>query len=62
MNNTEIDWPAYIRLMEQLLSVPLNDERRAELEVQLRRIADMAQPLMAFPLPQRQDVAGEYRL
>lgn len=62
MSDNTFDWPTYIRLMEQLLAVPLNDERRAELEVQLTRIAAMAQPLMAFPLPHRQEVAGEYRL
>ncbi|SCB98325.1 Protein of unknown function [Kosakonia oryzendophytica] len=62
MNTTDFDWLTYIRLMEQLLAVPLDDARRAELEVQLTRIAAMAQPLMAFPLPHRQEGAGEYRL
>ena len=62
MNTTDFDWPTYIRLMEQLLAVPLDDARRAELEVQLTRIAAMAQPLMVFPLPHRQEGAGEYRL
>lgn len=61
MNET-FDWPAYIRLMEQLLAVPLDDARRAELEIQLTRIAAMAAPLLAFPLDNRQDVAGVYRL
>ncbi|MEQ4453538.1 oxalurate catabolism protein HpxX [Kosakonia sp. YIM B13605] len=60
--NTTFDWPTYIRLMEQLLDVPLDDTRRAELEIQLARIAAMAQPLMAFTLPHRQEGAGEYRL
>jgi hypothetical protein len=49
MSDNTLDWPTYIRLMEQLLAVPLDDARRAELEVQLTRIAAMAQPLMAFP-------------
>ncbi|WP_433690165.1 oxalurate catabolism protein HpxX [Kosakonia cowanii] len=62
MNNDATDWPAWIRLMEQVLEVPLDDARRAELEVQLARIAAMAQPLMQFPLPPRQEGAGEYRL
>jgi hypothetical protein len=56
------DWPTYISLMEQLLDVPLNDERREELAVQLARIAAMAGPLLAFELPQRQEVAGVYKL
>lgn len=56
------DWPAYIRLMEQLLAVPLDDARRAELAIQLARMELLAQPLMDFPLPHRQDGAGEYRL
>lgn len=62
MNNDATDWPAWIRLMEQILEVPLDDARRAELEVQLARIAAMAQPLMQFSLPPRQEGAGEYRL
>lgn len=62
MNNDTTDWLAWIRLMEQILDVPLDDTRRAELEVQLARIAAMAQPLMQFPLPPRQEGAGECRL
>lgn len=62
MSDNKFDWPGYIRLMEQLLAVPLDDARRAELEIQLTRIAAMAEPLMAFPLPHRQEGAGEYRL
>lgn len=62
MTETPFDWPAYIQLMEQLLNVPLDDARRRELEVQLTRMAALADPLMAFPLPQRQEVAGVYKL
>ncbi|WP_437890043.1 oxalurate catabolism protein HpxX [Phytobacter sp. V91] len=62
MSDNKFDWPGYVRLMEQLLAVPLDDARRAELEIQLTRIAAMAEPLMAFPLPHRQEGAGEYRL
>jgi hypothetical protein len=58
----EIDWSTYIDCMEQLLEIPLDDERRKELAVQLTRMADMAAPLMAFDLPQRQEVAGVYKL
>lgn len=57
-----IDWPTYINLMEQLLTVPLDDERRQELALQLARIAAIAEPLMAFELPQRQEAAGVYKL
>ena len=57
-----IDWPTYIQLMEQLLNVPLDDARRKELEVQLIRMAALAEPLMDFPLPQRHEVAGVYKL
>ena len=62
MTAKPIDWPAYIQLMEQLLNVPLDDARRKELEVQLTRMAALAEPLLDFPLPQRQDVAGVYKL
>jgi hypothetical protein len=62
MKSKTIDWPTYIQLMEQLLNVPLDDARRKELEVQLTRMATLAEPLMDFPLPQRQEVAGVYKL
>ncbi|NWC63341.1 oxalurate catabolism protein HpxX [Cedecea sp. P7760] len=62
MNQPSFDWQNYIALMEQLLAVPLTDERRKELEFQLTRIAAMAEPLMAFPLPDRQETAGVYSL
>lgn len=62
MNAKPIDWPAYIQFMEQLLNVPLDDVRRKELEVQLARMAALAEPLLDFPLPQRQEVAGVYKL
>ncbi|WMY73603.1 oxalurate catabolism protein HpxX [Buttiauxella selenatireducens] len=62
MTSTFTDWPTYIQLMEQLLNVPLDDARRRELEVQLVRMAALAEPLMEFPLPQRQEVAGIYKL
>ncbi|TNV17268.1 oxalurate catabolism protein HpxX [Buttiauxella sp. B2] len=62
MTAKPIDWPTYIQLMEQLLNVPLDDTRRKELEVQLARMAALAEPLLDFPLPQRQEVAGVYKL
>ncbi len=62
MKSKTIEWPAYIQLMEQLLNVPLDDARRKELEVHLTRMAALAEPLMDFPLPQRQEVAGVYKL
>lgn len=62
MTTTSFDWPTWIRLMEALLAVPLDDARRAELEVQLARIETLAAPLMAFPLPHRQEGAGVYTL
>ncbi len=62
MNERDFDWPQYIRLMEQLLAVPLDTPRRDELVIQLSRIAAMADPLMAFDLPHRQEGAGVYQL
>jgi len=62
MNENTFNWPEYILLMEQLLAVPLDAPRRTELAVQLSRIASMAEPLMAFELPLRQDGAGVYQL
>ena len=55
-------WSAYLAVMEQILDLSLTDERRAELLVQLTRIAGMAQPLMEYPLDDRLDVAGVYTL
>ncbi|MCS3603973.1 hypothetical protein M2371_003209 [Buttiauxella sp. BIGb0471] len=62
MKSESFAWPAYIQLMEQLLNVPLDDMRRKEMEIQLTRMAALAEPLMEFPLPQRQEVAGVYKL
>lgn len=62
MIDTTFNWADYIDLMEQLLAVPLDAPRREELAVQLERIAAMAQPLMMFDLPHRQEGAGVYRL
>ncbi|MEH0834292.1 oxalurate catabolism protein HpxX [Pectobacterium cacticida] len=63
MTMTEQDvLAAYLQQMETLLSLQLNQERRQELLVQFSRIHGMAQPLMAFPLDEHQEIAGEYRL
>ena len=61
MKQTSHDWAAWVAQMEQVLEVPLDDARRAELLVQFTRIAGMAEPLMAFPLDDRQEVAGVYK-
>ncbi|ACS84712.1 oxalurate catabolism protein HpxX [Musicola paradisiaca] len=52
---------AYLQQMETLLGLDLDDVRRQELQLQFSRIATMAQPLMAYPLETRQEVAGVYR-
>jgi len=59
MNQTT-DWARYLALMEQLLALELDDPRRAELVIQLERIAALAAPLMAFPLDDRLEVAGVF--
>ncbi|PWC16973.1 oxalurate catabolism protein HpxX [Brenneria roseae subsp. roseae] len=52
----------YLQQMETLQSLQLSHERRQELLVQFSRIHAMAQPLMDFPLDDRQEIAGVYRL
>ncbi|WP_029687188.1 oxalurate catabolism protein HpxX [Tatumella saanichensis] len=59
---TQDNWSSYLTQMEAILDLDLTDERRAELLVQLTRIAGMAGPLMAYPLDDRLEVAGEYKL
>ncbi|KAA5944928.1 oxalurate catabolism protein HpxX [Pantoea sp. Bo_2] len=59
MNQQE--WTRYIGHMEQILQLELDEARRAELLIQLSRIAEMAAPLMAFPLDDRLEVAGVYQ-
>ena len=59
MNQTT-DWARYLALMEQLMALELDDPRRAELVIQLERIAALAAPLMAFPLDDRLEVAGVF--
>ncbi|KGD84357.1 uncharacterized protein DUF4089 [Pantoea sp. PNA 14-12] len=55
------DWAAYIAQMEQILNVELDEDRRVALLQQMTRIADMAAPLMAYPLDDRLEVAGVYK-
>lgn len=61
MNTPQADWEAYLQQMEQLLSLTLDDTRRTELRLQFSRIAAMAEPLMAFPLDDRVEIAGVYK-
>ncbi|AIR87302.1 MULTISPECIES: oxalurate catabolism protein HpxX [Enterobacterales] len=58
--HSQPDWAAYIAQMEQILALELDEARRAELLVQFNRIAAMAEPLMAFPLDDRLEVAGVF--
>ena len=58
MNNVQPDWQAYLAQMESVLGVTLDDARRAELQLQFRRIAALAAPLMALPLDDRLEIAG----
>ncbi|KHN50520.1 oxalurate catabolism protein HpxX [Pectobacterium fontis] len=65
MTTTAIDsdtLAAYLQNMETLLALPLSQERHQELLVQFSRIHAMAQPLMAFPLDEHQEIAGVYTL
>jgi len=62
MNNLPAtDWAAYISQMEAILALEMDDARRQELLTQFNRVAAMAEPLMAFPLDQRLEIAGVYR-
>lgn len=53
---------AYLQQMEALLALQLSQEQRQALLVQFGRIHAMAQPLMAFPLDEHQEIAGVYTL
>ncbi|CAK9884402.1 MAG: hypothetical protein XXXJIFNMEKO3_00788 [Candidatus Erwinia impunctatus] len=61
MKSMQTDWTTYIAQMEHILGVALDDARRDELRIQFTRIAAMAEPLMAYPLDERQEVAGVYQ-
>jgi len=61
MSNTQPEWGAYLAQMEQLLALELDEDRRAELQLQFSRIATMAEPLMRFPLDPRLEIAGVYK-
>ena len=58
----KIDWPSYITQMSILLDLQLEEPRQAELALQLARIAEIAAPLMAYPLDERQEVGGVWKL
>lgn len=55
------DWNSYLEQMMAMLEIELDEKRRAELLLQFSRIAQMAEPLMAFPLDDRLDVAGVWQ-
>ncbi|EMG9771225.1 oxalurate catabolism protein HpxX [Klebsiella aerogenes] len=61
MKQTEKEWSDWLLQMEQILALELDESRRAELLAQFHRIADMAEPLMAYPLDQRLEIAGVYK-
>ncbi|WP_034912526.1 MULTISPECIES: oxalurate catabolism protein HpxX [Erwinia] len=61
MKQNQQELAAWLAQMESLMDVPLDPSRRAELLVQFTRIAAMAEPLMAFPLDDRLEVAGVYQ-
>ncbi|MFP1920360.1 oxalurate catabolism protein HpxX [Lonsdalea quercina] len=52
----------YLRQMETMLALELDPACREALQRQFSRIADMALPLMAFPLDEREEIAGVYQL
>ncbi|AKE11943.1 Uncharacterised protein [Serratia liquefaciens] len=60
-NQPAVDWAAYISQMEAILALEMDDARRQELLTQFNRIAALAEPLMAFPLDPRLEIAGVYR-
>ncbi|ARJ41033.1 DUF4089 domain-containing protein [Pantoea alhagi] len=55
------DWTTYLNQMTAMLDIELDEARRTELLLQFTRIAQMAEPLMDFPLDDRLDVAGVYQ-
>ncbi|MBK4775816.1 DUF4089 domain-containing protein [Candidatus Pantoea edessiphila] len=59
--NNKINWQNYIMQMEKLMNLNLNHSSRLELAIQMEYIADIAVPLMAFPLEDRLSVAGVYK-
>ena len=61
MTHSVNDWRAYLAQMEHLLALELDDTRRGELQLQFARIAAMAEPLMAFPIDERLEIAGVYK-
>jgi Asp-tRNA(Asn)/Glu-tRNA(Gln) amidotransferase C subunit len=61
MKQTETDWSAWLAQMEQILALELDETRRSELQLQFNRIAAMAEPLMAYPLDCRMEIAGVYK-
>ncbi|WP_039030076.1 oxalurate catabolism protein HpxX [Leclercia adecarboxylata] len=61
MKTPQTEWDTYLAQMEHLLALELDDARRAELSVQFTRIAAMAEPLLAFPLDDRVEIAGVYK-
>ncbi len=59
---SKVNWPTYVEQMSLLLEVELSEQRRNELALQLERIAVLAAPLMDYPLDDRAEVGGVWKL
>lgn len=58
--HSQLNWTTYIIQMEHILELELDNSRRDELLTQFKRIAAMAEPLMALSLDDRLEVAGVF--
>lgn len=59
--NDEIDWPQYVKIMAAVHRMKLDDERAAEVVVQMQRIHVLAQRFLEFPLAADVDPAPTFR-
>ncbi|PPI86313.1 oxalurate catabolism protein HpxX [Candidatus Pantoea edessiphila] len=59
--NNNINWNNYVIQMEKIMDLNIDDRNRSELLNQIQHIANIASPLMSFPLEDRLPVAGVYK-
>lgn len=57
----DVDWPAYVKAMAALHQLELDKAREAEVVVQMRRIHELAQRFLDFPLEAHIEPAPTFR-
>lgn len=59
--NEDFDLDRYVALMAETLGIPVSEEERPGIILQMRRTADLAAQVMAFDVPQDLEPAPVFK-